>query len=225
MKNVLEKAIAHCRYLYSFLKDKKFIKQCALYLLFLIVAVSASVLTRSYIDSFTGYIVPDLILDNIPYVDMSFIFFQMSFLFLLSLIIVGLMYPKSAPFTLAASALFFLIRSAFLIFTHLSAPSTATYDYIQYEHHVREVLFSLRSGNDLFFSGHVGFPFLLALIFWNIRWLRVCFLASTAIAVVVVLVGHLHYSIDVLSAFFISFGIFEICKRLFKNEYELFLKN
>jgi membrane-associated phospholipid phosphatase len=38
---------------------------------------------------------------------------------------------------------------------------------------------------------------------------------------VAVIVGHLHYSIDVFSAYFIAFGIFEIAKKIFKKEYGL----
>jgi len=39
----------------------------------------------------------------------------------------------------------------------------------------------------------------------------------------VVLLGHLHYTIDVFSAFFITYGIVEIAKWLWPKEWELFL--
>jgi hypothetical protein len=35
---------------------------------------------------------------------------------------------------------------------------------------------------------------------------------------VVVLLGHLHYSIDVLSAFFISYGIYRIAEIIFHKD-------
>jgi hypothetical protein len=35
----------------------------------------------------------------------------------------------------------------------------------------------------------------------------------------------LHYSIDVLSAFFITYTIFNICKYFFKEDWQLFIKN
>jgi membrane-associated phospholipid phosphatase len=81
------------------------------------------------------------------------------------------------------------------------------------------------TGNDLFFSGHTGLPFLLALMFWkHDPTSRTIFLGFSILFATVVLMGHIHYSIDVLSAFFITYGIFHICKFLFKKEWELFSK-
>jgi len=51
------------------------------------------------------------------------------------------------------------------------------------------------------------------------------FLGFSVLFAVVVLLGHLHYSIDVMSAYFITFSIFNICKFLFKEDWQLFLKN
>jgi hypothetical protein len=78
------------------------------------------------------------------------------------------------------------------------------------------------SGDDLFFSGHTGFPYLMALIFWNTKPLRWLFLAASIFFGGAVLLGHLHYSIDVFSAFFITYGIFNIAIRLFKNDFNFF---
>jgi hypothetical protein len=103
----------------------------------------------------------------------------------------------------------------------LASPGSATYQYIYNENHVKEVWFTLQSGNDLFFSGHTGYPFLLALIFWNIPVLRYFFFLCSIAGGVVVLLGHLHYSIDVFSAFFIAYGVFEIAKKIFNKEYNL----
>jgi hypothetical protein len=39
---------------------------------------------------------------------------------------------------------------------------------------------------------------------------------------IVVLLGHLHYSIDVLSAFFITYSIYHICELFFKTDKKIF---
>ena len=74
----------------------------------------------------------------------------------------------------------------------------------------------------LFFSGHTGLPFLLALMFWEHKVIRNIFLTFSFTFAIVVLLGHIHYSIDVLSAFFISYGILDVCKFLFKREWKIF---
>ncbi len=51
-----------------------------------------------------------------------------------------------------------------------------------------------------------------------LRWF---FLIATVIGAATVLLGKLHYSIDVFSAFFITFTIFAIAKKIFRKDYEL----
>jgi membrane-associated phospholipid phosphatase len=85
-----------------------------------------------------------------------------------------------------------------------------------------QALFTLSSGNDLFFSGHAGYPFLLALIFWQYKRFRYLFLFCSIGGAVAVIFGHLHYSIDVFSAYFITFGVFEMAKRFFRKEFGYF---
>ena len=76
------------------------------------------------------------------------------------------------------------------------------------------------SGNDLFFSGHVGLTFLVALLFWDTPVLRYIYLSMSIVFAVVVLLGHLHYSIDVFAAYFITYTIFVIARNIFKSDYE-----
>jgi membrane-associated phospholipid phosphatase len=78
------------------------------------------------------------------------------------------------------------------------------------------------SGADLFFSGHTGLPFLMSLLFWENKKLRYIFLFCSVAAAVAVILGHLHYTIDVFSAFFITYGVFHISQRIFKRDYSLF---
>ncbi|MBR1248811.1 hypothetical protein JQ609_17980 [Bradyrhizobium sp. AUGA SZCCT0169] len=65
-------------------------------------------------------------------------------------------------------------------------------------------------------------PFLAALAFWHILQWRVFFLALTAFFGAVVLLGHYHYSIDVLAALFITHGVFQTSRWLFSRDYALF---
>ena len=74
---------------------------------------------------------------------------------------------------------------------------------------------------NLFFSGHAGFPFLMALIFWDKKFWRWFFLIATVAFGVAVLLAHVHYSIDVFAAPFIVYGIYVITAKLFPHDYVL----
>jgi membrane-associated phospholipid phosphatase len=126
------------------------------------------------------------------------------------------------PFVMKSVALFTLIRSVFVSLTHISPFPTRA--LINSPFFNKEVFSGIFTGNDLFFSGHTGIPFLLALIFWENKILRIFFLSFSVLFAIVVLLGHFHYSIDVLSAYFITFSIFHICQFLFKKDWQLFLK-
>ena len=79
----------------------------------------------------------------------------------------------------------------------------------------------LLSGNDLFFSGHTGLPFLLALIFWDVPLVRWISIGVSVIFGTAVLLGHLHYSIDVFSAFFITYSVFRMAQYFFAKDWEI----
>jgi hypothetical protein len=123
--------------------------------------------------------------------------------------------PNRLPFALKAMALFLLVRAVFVALTHM-APSPI--DPQQPAPFFNSIFY----GSDLFFSGHTGLPFLAALAFWHMPQWRMFYLALTAFFGSVVLLGHYHYSIDVLAALFITHGIFQVSCWLFSRDYTLF---
>ncbi|MCW8814142.1 MAG: sphingomyelin synthase family protein [Ignavibacteriaceae bacterium] len=66
---------------------------------------------------------------------------------------------------------------------------------------------------DLFFSGHTATLFLLFLLTKN-KILKVIFLVSTVTVGITVLLQHVHYSIDVFVAPFVTYGAFRIITSL-----------
>jgi hypothetical protein len=123
--------------------------------------------------------------------------------------------PNRLPFALKAMALFLLVRAVFVALTHM-APSPI--DPQQPAPFFNSIFY----GSDLFFSGHTGLPFLAALAFWHIPQWRMFYLALTAFFGSIVLLGHYHYSIDVLAALFITHGVFQVSCWLFGRNYALF---
>ena len=184
--------------------------------LFLVVALLGNYYANSYTLTHASNPVTDLLLDNIPTVNVDFIFKQGVFIFLATLAVILLYEPRRIPFVLKSIALFYAIRSIFITLTHLAPPLHMSYV------NPADFMYAISSGGDLFFSGHTGLPFLLALIFWDSARLRYLFLTCTAIAGTATILGHFHYSIDVFAALFISFGIFHMAKAIFRESYRLF---
>lgn len=168
----------------------------------------------AYADIWTSNAVTDMILDNVPVVDVDGLLGIGALLLGLFLTALCLFEPRRIPFVLKSAALFILIRSGFIVLTHLGPlpDKTPLND---------GVLFArLLSGNDLFFSGHTGLPFLMALVFWDRKYARAILLAVSFIFAAAVLLGHLHYSIDVFSAFFTTYSIFHAAQFFFRKDWE-----
>jgi len=159
--------------------------------------------------------VTDLVLSRVGPLNVRFLFVYGTFTAFA--ITAGLLIwrPNRLPFALKAMALFLLVRAVFVALTHI-APSPI--DPQQPAPFFNSIFF----GSDLFFSGHTGLPFLAALAFWPIAPWRAFYLALTAFFGAIVLLGHYHYSIDVLAALFITHGVFQISCWLFSRDYALF---
>jgi len=155
--------------------------------------------------------VTDVILSNTKTYDLDGIFIYGSIIFFFYAILVFILRPKQIPFAVKSVALFVIIRAVFITLTHIGPfPSQLTID--------SDILSKLTFGADLFFSGHTGLPFLLALIFWKDKIIRTIFILFSLTFATVVLLSHMHYTIDVLSAFFITYTIYHIDGYLFLKD-------
>lgn len=184
-------------------------------LLLFIVSVFITHLASKYAHIRSSNHVEDIILSNTPVIDFEFLFVHGAIMLSLFVVALCFRFRKTAPFLLKTVSLFIIIRAMFVSLTHIGPyPSKLELE--------SPLLNFITSGNDLFFSGHTGLPFLIALIFWNHLYIRILFLSSSIIFGVIVLLSHLHYSIDVFSAFFITYSIYHIALRFFSRDYEFF---
>ncbi len=172
----------------------------------------------TYASIHAGAPVRDIILDRVPTLPVDLIFIDGAFLFWLFVFGLLVSMPRTIPFVLKVLSVFIVIRSFFVILTHIGPPAHAAILVPNL------IMSDLTFSGDLFFSGHTGFPFLLALTFWENKVLRRVFLVSAVVFASAVLFGHLHYSIDVFAAFFITDSIFRLAQRLFPEEYEMLWK-
>ncbi len=199
----------------SLWSQRSFVVQVGGGMLLLVFGIFATYFANIYTTIRASNAVTDLILDNVPVVNVNFVFTDGAMIFVLFLAAVMLYEPKRIPFTVKSIAIFIVIRSVFVTLTHLAPPLGRSYV------DPTDILYRISSGDDLFFSGHTGLPFLIAIILWEHKPLRYAFLTLTLISGTSVLLGHLHYSIDVFSALFITYGIFHISRWLFPEDYAL----
>lgn len=161
--------------------------------------------------------VTDLVLSNVPVFNLDETFVYGTIVGVAITVFIALAHPRRIPFALYAAGTFFIIRSGFVSLTHI-AP------FVQHTQidFTNPVIIRSFFGADLFFSGHTGLPFLGALIFWREPMMRYFYLALSIFFAVVVLLAHLHYSIDVAAAFFITFTIYHITTFLFPRSFARF---
>ncbi|MFH1077713.1 MAG: phosphatase PAP2-related protein [Patescibacteria group bacterium] len=166
-----------------------------------------------YASAIASNAVTDIVLDNVPVMNVDLLFIEGFAVFVCFLTAILLLQPKHLPFVLKSIGLFVLIRSFSMSLTHIGPfPQQAQLD-------PGRITSLVNFTGDLFFSGHTGLPFLMCLVFWRDRWLRYTFLGFSILFAATVLLGHLHYSIDVFAAYFVTATIFHLATRFFRKDF------
>lgn len=162
----------------------------------------------------------DLFLDNLPVVDLSFFIVGGMIIFWIFSSLLLSTRPRYVLFGMKAIALLIIFRAFFMNLTRegiypggfLPTSDNAGFGF----YHL------LTFQGNLFFSGHTAFPFMMALIFWEEKFWRRFFLVATVFFGAIVLLSHVHYSIDVFAAPFIVYGIFRISERFFPGDHKIY---
>jgi len=196
--------------------NRKFLLAFLFALAILIFGIACNYMSSIYATERASNSVTDIILSNIPVFDVDALFTFGPIVMWAGVVYLLLKEPWKMPFTLKSIGLFCVTRSIFVSLTHIGPfPQHAILNFTG-------MMSIFTTGADLFFSGHTGLPFLLALVFWDSRPLRIAFIACSVFFGVIVLLGHFHYSIDVLSAFFITYSIYHIAEIGFKHDRRFF---
>jgi len=195
--------------------DKIFVRATAIGLVFFIASMIVNYIATNFATREASRSVTDIILSNLPVLDLDFIIIDGALAMTVFTILMLIWEPKYIPFILKSLAFFVLVRAAAMVLTHIGPyPTQELPDPARFLQAI-----GVGYNADLFFSGHTGMPFLLALIFWERKVLRYIFLAASIIFAVAVLLAHNHYSIDVFAAYFITYAIFHIALKIFTVDY------
>jgi hypothetical protein len=189
-------------------------QKLAISCIFFLVAIVFKFISGAYTER-KGFASPrDLILDNIPVINLSMIYVWLFVLVLFIFFFYPLIYnPRKLHYSIGLFSLLLMVRSGFTVLTHFKIPAEAV--AINYSPGIFDI-FSFT--NDLFFSGQVGLAFMAFWIYRHNKYIRYFMLFSSITLGIVSLLMHIHYSIDVLSAFFISYAVYKIGDAIFRDE-------
>jgi len=175
-------------------------------------AMSTDFMAGDYV-SYKAHVVNvhDIILDHFGPYNLNFFYVWGFVIFFWSLCLYPFFFKtKKIHIALFQLSILTILRSLFIVLTHLQTPSDAI-------RVVAPQLFNvLKFSNDQFFSGHVAIPFLGFLLFKESK-IKYFFLIGSIIMGITVLGMHQHYSIDVFGAFFITYGSYKIGEWLIKK--------
>lgn len=159
-----------------------------------------------FIESRNAVNLPDPVLRLFTPIDLTVLTFSLIYICLAAAVIHFILKPEKLLIALQAYSVMLVFRIMVMYVTPFDAPETLlplNDPFVQ--------LFG--SGDiltkDLFFSGHTATLFLLFLITEK-RYLKIIFLMCTISVGISVLLQHVHYTVDVLSAPFFAYGSFMI---------------
>lgn len=191
----------------------------AFVLLFLAIVIQVTAGRYSSHHALDAHYANDLFLDNLPTVNLDFLIVQGAIVFWAFALGLLAVRPRYLIFGLKTIALFVIARAFFINLTYVGIyPNHAVFDTTDVGYAFYK-LFTFQ-GN-FFFSGHTAFPYLMALIFWPEKKWRRFFAAMAFIFGLSVLLAHVHYSIDVFAAPFITYGTFKVAEQLFASDFSL----
>jgi membrane-associated phospholipid phosphatase len=175
-------------------------------ILAVIVGIGLNFASQTYLHNYMieGKTLPmlsDLILDNVPVMDLSLLydFFCIVVFVVVATYILHRKEYNRIPYILVLTGIFFIIRGIFIVLTPFGNPP---------EFNGSDPLFNGFSKYELgvYPSGHVGNSFLVLLLVNDKIYRRILWFCLTVIIITLVL-SHSHYSIDILSGFFFAYAI------------------
>lgn len=166
----------------------------------------------SFIESRKGFQIPDPVLDAIPARDFSPVTFAIIWLVSLWFMIRMIQQPSIAIIGIIAIDLIFLTRMVTILLFPLEPPPglVELKDPISNYFYGEEHAFITR---DLFFSGHTSTQIMIGLILPEKKEKWLAFAGATTVAVLV-LVQHIHYTIDVLGALLFTWFLYLLSRML-----------
>ena len=157
-----------------------------------------------FVESRNGTVLNDPLLALFRPIDVTWLVFLIIYGSLALAVALLIKEPNRLLFTLQLYAMMIIVRMAAMYVVPLNPPEKMiplADPFIQYFGSLKLLT------KDLYFSGHTATMFILFLTAGR-RKVKILFLAGTVLVAVLVLLQHVHYTIDVLSAPFFTYGCY-----------------
>ena len=166
----------------------------------------------AFIEKREGIVLQDFMLDAIPAKDVSIPTFVV--IWSVVLLVFYRIYQNPRLFLVVAYG--FILMCLCRVLTISLLPLNPPRGLIELKDPIANIAYG---GNgifitkDLFYSGHTGNMFLFFLCLQH-KWDKIIALAASFIVAILVMVQHIHYSIDVFAAFFFTYFIYLGAKKV-----------
>jgi membrane-associated phospholipid phosphatase len=166
----------------------------------------------AFIEKREGMVLQDFVLDAIPAIDVSI----PTFVVIWSMVLLVFYRIYQNPRLFLVIAYGFILMCILRVLTISLLPLNPPVGIIALKDPIANIAYG---GNgifitkDLFYSGHTGNMFLFFLCLQR-KWDKIIALAASFIVGILVLVQHIHYSIDVFAAFIFTYFIYLGAKKL-----------
>lgn len=201
----------------TYFKTKPLLLELVLTLLFLIAVLSILARFLLFVEERSGVVLNDPLLALIPPQDLTWVIF----LLIYGGLAAALTFLSKNPNHLVAALQTYIVMVVFRIIAMYLVPLEPPEGIIPLRDPLVEIFGTGQLLNkDLFFSGHTATMFIFFLTSEH-RILRILFLSAAAFIAVLVIIQHVHYTIDVLAAPFFtycSYSIVVTIHRKFRNK-------
>ncbi len=192
-------------------KSNKYIIPFILGLCFIYSIKLVNALFLPLLEHRTGFLIHDPILSILPPVDLSTSIFIVLYISLCIGVYSIWHSPQKIMVAVFSFGIMYLLRLLCIVAVPLEAPQqlVVLHDPIV-NHLLRQDGFLTK---DLFFSGHLATIFIFFIISKEKAW-KYFFLCCTSLMALMILIQHIHYSIDIIGAILFSFMAVNLARRL-----------
>jgi len=188
------------------LKEKKFVIEIVITFILFIVVTSFFTKFLTYNEARVGFNLPDPILNSLPPTDLTYFIFLLIYISVLFGLSVLIKSPKQFIVAFQIYIVVLIFRFCFMYLLPLNPPFGIIPLHDPFVELFGTGVTLLR---DLFFSGHTATLFVFFFVVEK-KLYKMFFLNSTVLVASALLLQHVHYTIDIITAPFVVYGAYRL---------------